>query len=251
MTTTRSDSTPSVPSALELATAAGIPDGAAVRSAAKLIAGGSGTPEERVAAERLLEVRRAYDFGRNEVAESHARADRIARDEAAAARRAAEARKLRNRVPVPMAVRRARAAAYRRLHGVTGTNGERRTGAGALRERAKGWLVWAGVLAVLVIVLARIPVACNPEVPDFGKLVSGAGSQDSPEVVSVSTSEAPAVVEVPGVPEDDPSWDCRTMGNRMCGPVPVRVPGDPALECWTEFNSEMPNGLETLCRPAA
>ncbi|RBO91313.1 hypothetical protein [Nocardia puris] len=27
---------------------------------------------------------------------------------------------------------------------------------------------------------------------------------------------APAVVDAPA--EDDPTWDCRTMGNRICGP---------------------------------
>lgn len=38
-----------------------------------------------------------------------------------------------------------------------------------------------------------------------------------------------AVEPVPGTPhaavaqaeEDSPEWDCRTMGNRICGPLPV------------------------------
>ena len=49
-------------------------------------------------------------------------------------------------------------------------------------------------------------------------------------------TEAPAPVETPAptptaevIMEDDPRWDCHTMGNKICGPIaPVNLPAPPA-----------------------
>lgn len=42
------------------------------------------------------------------------------------------------------------------------------------------------------------------------------------------------VVEVPACQEDDPCWDCETMGNRVCGPV-MTIPDMPdPIVVWIE-----------------
>ena len=43
----------------------------------------------------------------------------------------------------------------------------------------------------------------------FGLAAIGAGAAVTPSVPQ----------SVPQIQEDDPSWDCRTMGNRVCGPT--------------------------------
>lgn len=46
--------------------------------------------------------------------------------------------------------------------------------------------------------------------------------------------------------EDDPGWDCHTMGNRTCGPDPT-IPTPPGFICQAEDNSDMPDGKEVIC----
>ncbi len=43
----------------------------------------------------------------------------------------------------------------------------------------------------------------------------GSGHSGTPGIVARHTP-APSAVRIT---EDDPRWDCRTMGNRICGPV--------------------------------
>ena len=43
------------------------------------------------------------------------------------------------------------------------------------------------------------------------------------EPTSPPQSES-AHVEIPPCQEDDPCWDCETMGNRICGPSRAPVP---------------------------
>lgn len=79
---------------------------------------------------------------------------------------------------------------------------------------------------------------------------------------SSSTPKPPAALQ-----EDDPGWDCRTMGNRTCGNVlPIRPPGticeDSAMTlnctpptpnhpdgyiCHWEDNPTQPLGKEYIC----
>jgi hypothetical protein len=39
----------------------------------------------------------------------------------------------------------------------------------------------------------------------------------TPETVTVTVSTPAPVERLPGMREDDPRWNCRTMGNRRCG----------------------------------
>lgn len=53
------------------------------------------------------------------------------------------------------------------------------------------------------------------------------------------------------IEEDEPGWDCRTMGNRICGPMPTFVLHDhPGMACWLEPNDQQPLKVEEICRPA-
>ncbi|WP_263729976.1 hypothetical protein [Cellulomonas sp. SG140] len=40
-------------------------------------------------------------------------------------------------------------------------------------------------------------------------------------VVGVLVGLLAALTPSPRIEEDDPRWDCRTMGNHVCGPVQV------------------------------
>ena len=44
-----------------------------------------------------------------------------------------------------------------------------------------------------------------------------------------ATSTTPKVVEV--IEEDDPRWDCATMGNKVCGPTQEEVARFAAANC--------------------
>ena len=61
---------------------------------------------------------------------------------------------------------------------------------------------------------------------------------------SSSTPKPPAALQ-----EDDPGWDCHTMGNRICGtpdPIPPKVPE--GYICHWENNSSQPSGKEYICQ---
>jgi hypothetical protein len=57
------------------------------------------------------------------------------------------------------------------------------------------------------------------------------------------------------IEEDEPGWDCRTMGNRICGPIPtttmptVVLQDHPGMACWLEPNNQQPLGVEEICKP--
>lgn len=77
---------------------------------------------------------------------------------------------------------------------------------------------------------------------------------------------APTPVQVTKITEDDPRWDCRTMGNHVCGPpktvdiaeaehdaYAAMVDMEPtceaqglAAQAWAEINSTQPNGYEVI-----
>ncbi|MFB8025929.1 MULTISPECIES: hypothetical protein [unclassified Streptomyces] len=75
-----------------------------------------------------------------------------------------------------------------------------------LFDRARAAAILAGLLALVVLALAASVGAARPD--------------DVPA--------RPVTVSVPGgsrIEEDDPGWDCSTMGNRVCG-MPPALPVD-------------------------
>src|SRR6476620_2417059 len=58
-------------------------------------------------------------------------------------------------------------------------------------------------------------------------------------VIAMAHPQAPVVDTTTTVLEDDPAWDCRTMGNRVCGVGALLSDGSPAVpgdysdpNCW-------------------
>jgi hypothetical protein len=57
------------------------------------------------------------------------------------------------------------------------------------------------------------------------------------------------------ITEDDPRWDCDTMGNRVCGPrwncrtMGDRICSPPPGLCQIELNPTQPQGTEVICTP--
>jgi LPXTG-motif cell wall-anchored protein len=50
---------------------------------------------------------------------------------------------------------------------------------------------------------------------------------DPPLTPEEPAVETPPATEPEVIHEDDPRWDCATMGNKICGPVAAVVPTDP------------------------
>ncbi len=57
---------------------------------------------------------------------------------------------------------------------------------------------------------------------------------------------APVTASVAPVPEDSPSFDCATMGNRQCGPWSVPL----STYCQAERSDVAPEGVEVIAYPA-
>lgn len=56
------------------------------------------------------------------------------------------------------------------------------------------------------------------------------------------------------IEEDDPNWDCHTMGNLRCGPgaaeaTAAQLKAGPNFLCLAEENLDMPEGFEVICYP--
>lgn len=49
------------------------------------------------------------------------------------------------------------------------------------------------------------------------------------------------------IQEDDPRWDCHTMGNRECGPNQTTSDDGTAWTCWVERNPDFPTEGERIC----
>jgi hypothetical protein len=52
------------------------------------------------------------------------------------------------------------------------------------------------------------------------------------EAPAPTPAPAPAPAEVPTIQEDEPGWDCLTMGNRVCGPDALQ-----RVEAWGKFQT--------------
>lgn len=83
-------------------------------------------------------------------------------------------------------------------------------------------LVSAGVLGMALCVYAAI--APSP----LGSIAQAEGVTPEPQVIIVTTTEPEVNRDDYGVTvttmEDDPGWDCATMGNRVCGPASEPTP---------------------------
>lgn len=86
-----------------------------------------------------------------------------------------------------------------------------------------------------------------------GIMVTGAyaykASANETRIVSITNANGTPGTTLPQriVQEDEPSWNCKTMGNRNCGPAGFA--SIPKYEgnylCWDEYKSDFPQ--ERIC----
>lgn len=89
-------------------------------------------------------------------------------------------------------------------------------------------LVTPGLAALLTVMVCAFAVTVFA--PLTGLL---APAQAAPVVVPVTDPAPPRFDALPAITEDDPRWDCATMGNRVCGPD-APLPAGPDFDCWDD-----------------
>lgn len=92
-------------------------------------------------------------------------------------------------------------------------------------------------LASIAVVAAAImgcaaPTPTAPHDHD-GKVQAEDGSWVDPSFYAAAPVTAAPVVAAPVINEDDPAWDCLTMGNRTCGANPIQ-----RVEAWGLFRTD-------------
>lgn len=71
-------------------------------------------------------------------------------------------------------------------------------------------------------------IYCGPTAPPTTTTEAPTTTVPAPPSTTVPVPGTTTVPEVP-CEEDDPCWECETMGNRICGPIPVMPPPVPIV----------------------